>query len=80
MVINEIMKYVESEYSIIKNTPCEVCGGSYEASEEGIGFINDEPYDICECSCSECGHERVFQFAAPFLVERPNEMLNKTLN
>lgn len=80
MIINDIMKYVESEYSIIDNTPCEICGGNYEASEEGIGFIDNEPYDICECACRECGHEKIFQFAAPFLVERPKEIVNKKLN
>jgi hypothetical protein len=64
------MKYVESEYEIINNTPCDLCGGDYEAEDLEILIINNEPYDICQCACSKCGHEKIFEFHAPFLDEK----------
>lgn len=69
MIITDIMKYIESEYNVINNTPCEVCGGDYGAEELEILIINNEPYDVCVCSCSKCGHEKIFEFHAPFILE-----------
>ena len=69
MILTDIMKYIESEYKVINNTPCEICGGDYEANELEILVINDETYDICQCTCSLCGHEKIFEFPAPFLNE-----------
>ncbi|MCY6960538.1 metal-binding protein [Clostridium brassicae] len=70
MVLNDIMKYIESEYGIINSTPCEICGGSYMADELEIHIIDNIPYDVCVCVCSECGHEKLFTFCAPFLDEK----------
>ena len=27
MILNDIMKYIESEFSVINDTHCEICGG-----------------------------------------------------
>ncbi|MGY0374046.1 metal-binding protein [Clostridium sp. JNZ J1-5] len=67
MVLRDIMKYIESEYDIINSTPCDVCGGSYIAEDLEIHIIDDIPYDVCTCTCSECGHEKAFSFCAPFI-------------
>lgn len=80
MTLKEIMKYIESEYKIINNTPCEVCGGEYFADELEIELIDDEPYDICECVCSNCGHEKTFEFLAPFVNEKDFKILKNKLN
>lgn len=77
MILNDIMKYIESEYRVINNTPCEVCGGDYEAEELEILVINDEPYDVCQCACSKCGHEKIFEFYAPFVDEKNQKNKNK---
>lgn len=74
MVINDIMKYIESEYKIISQTPCEVCGGDFCADYLDIDIVEGIPHDICNCICSECGHEKTFQFYAPFIED---ESLNK---
>lgn len=76
----DVMKYIESEYSIINTINCEICGGEYTATEQGIAFINSEPYDICECECSNCGHKKTFEFPAPFLIDKYNESKNSSLN
>lgn len=69
MYLNNIMKYIESEYVIINNTPCSICGGKYIAEEIAIALIDKEPYDICECVCNDCGHEKTFKFYAPFISD-----------
>ena len=73
MILTDIMKYIESEYNIINSTPCEVCGGDYEADQLEILVIDDVPFDVCECSCSYCGHEKIFEFYAPFLNEKTSK-------
>lgn len=80
MVLNDIMKYIESEYGIINSTPCEVCGGSYIAENLEIHIIEDIPYDVCICSCSECGHEKAFSFCAPFISEESMKIAKKNMN
>jgi hypothetical protein len=67
MVLRDIMKYIESEYGIINSTPCEVCGGSFAAESLEVHIVDNIPYDICVCACSECGHEKSFSFCAPFI-------------
>jgi hypothetical protein len=79
MILTDIMKYIESEYNIINNTPCEVCGGDYEAEQLEILLIDDVPFDVCECSCCNCGHEKTFEFYAPFINEKDLKNL-KNLN
>ena len=69
MIFKDIMKYIESEYSIINYTPCKVCGGNYIIKCSNEILIDDIPYDICHCICSNCGYEKVFQFCAPFIKE-----------
>lgn len=80
MTIKEIMKYIESEYNIINSTPCEVCGGEYFADNLQIDLIDGIPYDVCSCVCSHCGHEKTFEFYAPFVDEKDKKKLKNTLN
>ncbi|EDS76777.1 hypothetical protein [Clostridium massiliodielmoense] len=67
MVLNDIMKYIESEYNIINSTPCEICGDSYVAENLEVHIIDNIPYNVCVCICPTCGHERIFKFCAPFV-------------
>lgn len=67
MNIRDIMQYIESEYEVINRTPCEICGGEFFADGLEISLIDGEPFDICECVCSSCGHEKEFVFSAPFI-------------
>jgi hypothetical protein len=80
MTLKDIMKYIESEYHIINNTPCEVCGGEYFADGLDIDIINGNPYDVCDCTCSKCGHEKTFEFYAPFIDELTNSKWKQNLN
>ena len=80
MTLKEIMKYIESEYNIINNTPCEVCGGEYFADDLAVEIIEGDPYDVCECVCSNCGHEKVFEFLAPFVNKEVSSKFKNTLN
>ncbi|MCI1944907.1 metal-binding protein [Clostridium luticellarii] len=80
MTIRDIMKYIESEYSVINDTPCEICGGDYIAKDSDIVVINGIPYDICDCICSECGHEKTFQFCAPFAEDTGTTSIKNMLN
>lgn len=73
MNLREIMKYIESEYEVINLTPCEVCGGEFFADELQISLIDGKAFDICECVCSNCGHERSFVFFAPYIDENDKE-------
>jgi hypothetical protein len=74
MTIREIMKFIESEYEVINRTPCEVCGGDYFAEDLEVSVIDGEPFDICECICANCGHERAFMFFAPFIIENRKKL------
>lgn len=67
MNLREIMKFIESEYRVINHTPCEICGGDYMTEDIHLVLIDDVPYDICSCVCSNCGYEKVFEFSAPFI-------------
>lgn len=80
MTVRDIMKYIESEFKIINHTPCEVCGGGFIAEEIQIAFINDLPYDICACTCSNCGHSKIFEFSAPFIEDTFEKKFKKNLN
>jgi hypothetical protein len=80
MNIREIMKYIESEFKVISHTPCEMCGGDFVTEDIQIAVIDDIPYDICACTCSSCGHERIFEFSAPFLEAKTSKKLKKNLN
>lgn len=80
MTVRDIMKYIESEYKVINLTPCEVCGGDYLTEEIEIALIDDIPFDICSCVCSSCGHERVFEFIAPYIEGKKANNLKKNLN
>jgi len=73
MTIKDMMRYVESEYNIINNTPCEICGGKFIAQEFEMDFQNGITYDTCNCTCSSCGYEKVFKFYAPFIEEDSKE-------
>lgn len=80
MILRDIMKYIESEYRVINHTPCEICGGDYLTEEIQIAFIDDVPYDLCSCICSHCGHEKIFEFSAPFIDENGMKKMKKYLN
>lgn len=69
MTYNDTMKFIESELEIISHTPCEVCSGLYSTTDLDLEFINDVPYDICICTCTTCGHEKIFKFCAPFIID-----------
>jgi hypothetical protein len=80
MTIRDIMKYIESEFKVINQTPCEVCGGDYLTEDIQIALIDDVPYDICACICSNCGYEKIFEFSAPFIEDKISKKLKKKLN
>ncbi|OFI05510.1 hypothetical protein CLOACE_16680 [Clostridium acetireducens DSM 10703] len=80
MNIRDIMKYIESEYSVINDTPCEICGGNYIADCLEIDIINGFPYDVCTCVCENCGYEKTFTFSAPFIDENHFKKTKKTMN
>lgn len=81
MTIKDVMKFIESEYNVINNTPCEMCGGELLADYSNVDLIDDIPHDICFCICSHCGHEKVFEFYAPFIDEIQKRKKRKsTLN
>jgi hypothetical protein len=80
MTIRDIMKYIESEYEIINSTPCEICGHDYITEYLGIDLIDGIPFDILQCTCEKCGHEKTFSFCAPFLDDEdlgdPKSIMN----
>ncbi len=80
MTIKEIMKYIESEYSVINDTPCEICGGEYLTENLKINIIDGVPYDICSCVCCNCGHEKNFEFCAPFIDDDGLKKAKNILN
>ncbi|MFL0195619.1 metal-binding protein [Clostridium sp. WILCCON 0269] len=80
MIIKDIMKYLESEYLVISYTPCEICGGDYITRYSNVILIDDIPYDICDCICSNCGHEKTFQFCAPFIKDESMVNIRTILN
>ena len=80
MNLRDIMKYIESEYKVINNTFCEICGSEYITEDFDIILINNEPYDICECVCRNCGHEKIFEFHAPFVEKKDYSKLKKKMN
>lgn len=80
MTINDIMKYIESEYTIINHTPCEICGGDYFVEDIGVALIDSLPFDVCNCTCSKCNHEKAFIFRAPFIDDQKIPNGNITLH
>ena len=80
MVLNDIMKYVESEFSIINYTHCKICGGNFLTKESEIEVIDGIPYDVCYCVCSHCGFERNFEFFAPYVDDKHFNKFKKVLN
>ncbi|MCM8709468.1 metal-binding protein [Clostridium sp. SYSU_GA19001] len=80
MTLRDIMMYIESEYKVINHTPCELCGGEYLTEDIQVAFIDDVPYDLCACICQNCGHEKIFEFSAPFIEQKQSNKLKKNLN
>lgn len=72
------MRYVESEYEVIRLTPCEICGGEYIQNYQEIVNKDDNIYDILICVCSKCGHEKSFEFYAPYLEEKKRKTSRKS--
>ncbi|HBM80490.1 MAG: metal-binding protein [Clostridiales bacterium] len=82
MNTQDAMRYVESEYEIIRLTPCEICGGEYLQNYQEIVSKDDLTYDILTCVCSKCGHEKSFEFYAPYLdeIKKPVKVIKKAYN
>ncbi len=80
MVLRDIMKYIESEFTVITNTHCHICGGEYLAQELEVEIIDGIPYDVCDCVCSNCGYEKSFEFFAPFIDDKYFTKLKSKLN
>lgn len=82
MDTQEAMRYVESEYEIIRMTPCEICGGEYLQNYQEIVSKDDLMFDILTCVCSNCGHEKSFEFHAPYLeeIKKSKKVKNKFYN
>lgn len=80
MLVNDIMKYIESEYGIINSTPCELCGSSYIVENLEIHIVDSIPYDVCVCVCPDCGHEKSFSFYAPFINDEVFKKVKEILH
>lgn len=80
MDLNEVMKFVESEYIVINNTPCEICGGDFLTESVGLRFEEGRSENITQCVCENCGHEREFSFRAPFINPAEKESNKEDLN
>jgi len=80
MTIQEIMQYIESEYTVINDTPCEICGGDFFAEELTIDVVDGIPYDVCDCVCSSCGSTKTFEFCAPFFDNKMMDNIKNNLN
>lgn len=65
MNVREIMKYIESEFIIINNTPCNICGGSYITESSGFDIEDGMPSNVTSCVCESCGSRKDFYFRAP---------------
>lgn len=61
----DLMRYIETEYIIINNTPCEVCGGNYITEAIGVFISEGEPSTISQCVCEKCGNKKDFLFRSP---------------
>lgn len=64
--VRELMKYIESEYIIINNTPCSICGGKFITEGNGFNFEGGIPSNVTTCYCENCGNRKEFFFRAPF--------------
>ncbi len=80
MNLNEVMKFVESEYIVINNTPCELCGGNFLTESVGLSFDSGKAENITQCVCENCGHEREFSFRAPFINTMNADVSKEELN
>ncbi len=67
MTLNNIMQYIESEYSIINNTHCKYCNGMFITEEIVVEVLNTGALDVFHCTCENCGAEKTFKFNAPFI-------------
>jgi hypothetical protein len=65
MNVKEIMEYIESEFIIINNTPCNICGGSYITESSGFNIEDGTPSNVTSCVCEDCGNKKNFFFRAP---------------
>lgn len=79
MNVKELMEFVESEYIIINNTPCEICGGRYINEANGFNFENGIPSNVSSCVCESCGNRKEFFFRAP-IAGLPMSDSNMELN
>lgn len=61
----ELMKFIESEYIIINNTPCEICGGNFITEGTGFNFQDGVPSTVSACVCERCGNRKDFLFRSP---------------
>ncbi|MFX0548380.1 metal-binding protein [Hathewaya histolytica] len=78
MIHKETMVYIESEYSIIHETPCEFCGKDFKIEDMSVEFIEGTPHHFCYCTCNNCGNEKMFVFLAPYF--KKEELIQYTVN
>lgn len=79
MNVHEIMRYIESEYIIINNTPCNICGGKFITESYGFEFDSGIPANVTNCICEDCGNRKDFHFRAPmtgFNIQEDSPELN----
>lgn len=62
MDIFNIPKYIETEFVVINNSPCPICGGSYITNDFFVSIENDSVFDIMSCMCENCGNSKDFKF------------------
>ncbi len=65
MNVREVMKFIESEFIIINNTPCNICGGRYITESSGFNIEEGTPSNVTSCVCEGCGNRKEFFFRAP---------------
>lgn len=80
MILKDAITYLDSETSIIHDTPCELCGSRFVIDALYVENIYGNPHHLCICKCSNCNNEKVFLFSAPYLKEElivpPKSLLN----
>ncbi len=48
---------VPDEYKILRKTECKICNtvGSLKRDKQRLIFKNDNPFDVLDCTCENCG-------------------------
>lgn len=58
------VKGIPDEYEFVRNQKCDNCGklGTYQRETQKLVESMEGYFDILECVCTECGHEKDFLF------------------